>query len=280
MGRARAFAAVLTLALTVGLAQGALAGPDPHGGGHGKGHGGGKPTPSPTASPTPTASPSPIPQAPESAAPSDAPESPSATADPAPDASSPEAPPPGQTGTVKIDGRPFDQHPDNEPHVGCVFEVDLFNYPEGGIEARYSVRLWPPTGRDQLLSGGVTLEDDPAGGGQDLDGEVRLDLAEPLRDSDAEPHPQQGWHVKISVRAPHSRGADDKHKVFWVRCAAPSPTVLPTTVTSPPAPPTVTPPGPLAFTGARIPGLAGLALLALLLGSASLRLSAHLRSTA
>ncbi len=177
---------------------------------------------------------------------------------------------------MKIDGRPLDQHPDNEPHVGCVFELDLSNYPDGGIEARYSVRLWPPTGRERLLSGGFTLEDDPAGGGQDLDGELRLDLAEPLRGSGAAPHPQQGWHVEVSVRAPHSLGPDDKHKAFWVSCAVP-PTVLPTTVTPPPAPTTVTPPGPLAVTGARIRGLAGLALLALVLGSAALRLSAGLR---
>jgi hypothetical protein len=33
--------------------------------------------------------------------------------------------PPGNNGTVKIDRAPFDSHPDNEPHVGCKFEVDF-----------------------------------------------------------------------------------------------------------------------------------------------------------
>jgi hypothetical protein len=33
--------------------------------------------------------------------------------------------PPGNNGTVKIDGQPFDNHPDNQPHVGCDFEVDF-----------------------------------------------------------------------------------------------------------------------------------------------------------
>jgi hypothetical protein len=278
VGRGRALASALALVLVVVLAPGALAGPDPHGGGHGKGHGGGKPSPSPTPTPTPSPSPDPLPSASPSKGPTASPApSPSPVADD-PEATPAEDPPPwGETGVVKVDGRPFDTHPDNEPHVGCTFELDFSNYPEGGIGARYSLRLWPPTGRQRLLAGTVTLEDDPAGGGQDLDGELRLDLREALWASGAEPHPQQGWHVKVSVRVPRSVGPDDKHKVFWVSCAAPAPTVLPTTVTPTAAPTTVTPPGPLAFTGGEVAGLAALALLALVLGSAALRLSAALR---
>lgn len=30
--------------------------------------------------------------------------------------------PPGNNGTIKIDDVPFDDHPDNEPHVGCTFQ--------------------------------------------------------------------------------------------------------------------------------------------------------------
>ncbi len=33
--------------------------------------------------------------------------------------------PPGNNGTVKIDDVPFDDHPNNEPHVGCTFQVDF-----------------------------------------------------------------------------------------------------------------------------------------------------------
>ncbi len=29
-------------------------------------------------------------------------------------------------------------------------------------------------------------------------------------------HPQQGYHVKLTIHAPGSQGADTKHKVFWV----------------------------------------------------------------
>jgi hypothetical protein len=33
--------------------------------------------------------------------------------------------PPGNNGTVKIDDVPFDDLPNNEPHVGCTFQVDF-----------------------------------------------------------------------------------------------------------------------------------------------------------
>jgi hypothetical protein len=43
-----------------------------------------------------------------------------------------------------------------------------------------------------------------------------------------EPHPQQGWHVRLTINADGSQGADVKHKVFWVSgCETP-----PTTATS------------------------------------------------
>ena len=41
------------------------------------------------------------------------------------------ADPPGNNGTVKVDGVVFDDHPDNEPHVGCVFQIDWYGFDEG-----------------------------------------------------------------------------------------------------------------------------------------------------
>ena len=39
-----------------------------------------------------------------------------------------------------------------------------------------------------------------------------------------EPHPQQGWHVKLTVNNDGSQGSDVKHKVFWVTgCEIPPP---------------------------------------------------------
>src|SRR5919201_6690597 len=34
--------------------------------------------------------------------------------------------PPGNNGTIKIDRQPFDDLPNNEPHVGCVFPIDFY----------------------------------------------------------------------------------------------------------------------------------------------------------
>ena len=34
--------------------------------------------------------------------------------------------PPGNNGTVKVDGEPWDSTPNNEPHPGCTFEIDFY----------------------------------------------------------------------------------------------------------------------------------------------------------
>jgi len=127
------------------------------------------------------------------------------------------ADPPGNNGTVKIDGVAFDIHPDNEPHVGCVFQVDFYGFDEGVGDATATFRLHPPTGRGVLLVDTADNDQDPAGGGTDLDFELDVDLSAPIIASGVAPHPIQGWHVKLTVNAPGSIGADVKHKVFWVR---------------------------------------------------------------
>lgn len=125
---------------------------------------------------------------------------------------------PGNNGTVKIDGVAFDQHPNNEPHVGCVFEVDFYGYDEGDLEATASFKLHPPTGTSHLVTRTADIGEDPAGGGTDLDAEIEVDLQPYLIASGAVPHPIQGFHVKLTVNAEGSIGADVKHKVFWVEC--------------------------------------------------------------
>jgi hypothetical protein len=37
-------------------------------------------------------------------------------------------------------------------------------------------------------------------------------------------HPNQGFHVKLTINAEGSQGADVKHKVFWVTACIPGPT--------------------------------------------------------
>jgi hypothetical protein len=127
--------------------------------------------------------------------------------------------PPGNNGTIKIDDTSFDDAPNNEPHVGCEFQVDFYGYDEGDLTADVTFEAHSPTlrdGADQvLLTDNVFIgEDDNKGGGS----EAGLDASETytLDFTGVEPHPQQGFHVKLTINAEGSQGADLKHKVFWV----------------------------------------------------------------
>jgi hypothetical protein len=135
--------------------------------------------------------------------------------------------PPGNNGTVKIDGVAFDDHQNNEPHPGCVFQIDFSGYEQGDLTATYSIALKPPTGNATLTNGTVEIGEDAAGGAGDLDGSVTLDLSDELEASGEDPHPIQGYHVKLTVHAEGSRGADVKHKVFWINCIEVEPTESP-----------------------------------------------------
>lgn len=226
---------------------------------------------------------------------------------------SPEAThPPGNNGTVKVDDIPFDDHPNNEPHVGCVFEIDFYNYDEGDLSATYGFELWAPTGSGSLADGELFIGEDPNGGGTDLDASTGpIDLSTALATSGGEPHPIQGYHVRLTVHAEGSIGADVKHKMFWVTgCesgtqttttpppGATSSSTSTSTTTPPPggsttsAPPVVgggggsttsptvlgesgtntSSPSPLAFTGREdLPWLVAAGLVFLLLGTFALR---------
>jgi LPXTG-motif cell wall-anchored protein len=145
------------------------------------------------------------------------------------------ADPPGNNGTVKIDGLDFDDHPDNEPHVGCVFQVDWYGFDEGDLFSDVTFEVHPPTGSSEvILEDEVFIgEDDNSGGGSEagLDASETYDLTDVLQGF--EPHPQQGWHVKLTVNNDGSQGADVKHKVFWVTgCETPPTTSTSTTSTS------------------------------------------------
>lgn len=132
------------------------------------------------------------------------------------------ADPPGNNGTVKIDRLEFDTHPNNQPHVGCIFQVDFYGYDEGDLDAAYTFTLVPPTAGGST-GGSVFIGQDAAGGGTDLDAEVTVDLSSLINSSGVDPHPIQGYHVKLTVNAEGSQGADVKHKVFWVEgCGEPN----------------------------------------------------------
>jgi LPXTG-motif cell wall-anchored protein len=127
--------------------------------------------------------------------------------------------PAGNNGTIKIDGVDFDIHPDNEPHPGCVFQVDFYGF-DALTDVTIAFEAQPPTGGfEEIYSeDGVLDNDDNSGGGSEagLDGEFTIDLSDELASS--EPHPNQGYHVKLTVTADDhdETGAQSKHKVFWV----------------------------------------------------------------
>jgi hypothetical protein len=126
--------------------------------------------------------------------------------------------PPGNNGTVKIDAQPFDNHPDNQPHVGCNFEVDFYGFDSDAI-ANVIFELHPPTAADQTLTVTEGESQVPLGGTDNQGGgsEAGLDASEEYTLSfTGAPHAQQGYHVKLTIHAPGMQGADVKHKVFWV----------------------------------------------------------------
>ena len=132
-----------------------------------------------------------------------------------------EGDPAGNNGTVKIDGAPFDDAPDNEPHPGCRFQVDFYGFDEGAIvDATVTFAVHSPTGDDILdVDNDVVFIGGDAndGGGSEagLDASQSYDLSQALTDGGYEPG-RMGYHIKLTVHAEGSIGADTKHKVFWV----------------------------------------------------------------
>ncbi len=132
------------------------------------------------------------------------------------------ADPPGNNGTVKIDGIELDKHPNNEPHPGCLFEVDFYGF-GANLDAKSTFYAWPPTGKMQWIREVDTVldDDDSTGGGSEAgyDGGTGLiDLSPQL--VGIVPHPNQGFHVKLRVDVPEGSdsAAYSKYKVFWVTC--------------------------------------------------------------
>jgi hypothetical protein len=147
------------------------------------------------------------------------------------------ADPKGNNGTVKIDGVALQDGQANEPHVACQFAVEFYGYDKGDLKASVTFELQSPTkrasGSQVLLTDTLPIGGDPAGGGTDLDASklYTLDF------TGVTPHATQGYHVKVTIHADGSRGADTKHKVFWVQ---PCVTTTTTTTTAPPTTTTTT----------------------------------------
>ena len=130
--------------------------------------------------------------------------------------------PPGNNGTIKVVASdPSDPDPGNEPHLDtCLLWLEFYGFDQGQT-ADITFMAHPPTGDGELLAHkAVPISEDPAGGGQDADAVLGYNLASAL--AQYEPHPQQGYHVKVTSDSKEAPGGP-KQKVFWLKCA-PAPT--------------------------------------------------------
>lgn len=134
--------------------------------------------------------------------------------------------PSGNNGTVKVrEHGDFDKMPQNDPHVGCTFDLEWYGFDKGDdIISTVTFEMQAPTASVGLtVDGDQTVfvgGDSASGAGTDsgLDGEETYTLA-----FDGPAHPVQGYHVKLTIHTPGSRGNDVKHKVFWVTGCEPPP---------------------------------------------------------
>jgi hypothetical protein len=150
-----------------------------------------------------------------------APAEPTASEQATPTATHPGAP--GNNGTVKIaDETDLDEErPENDPHVPCTFAVEWFGYDSGWgpLTAQVDLQLQAPT--DEAAGVAMAVEGDrtptfTGNGGRPGAGDGRDHLEWYTLSFTGEPHPQQGYHVKVTVDTPHSKGSTTKSKVFWV----------------------------------------------------------------
>ncbi|SBT37006.1 LPXTG cell wall anchor domain-containing protein [Micromonospora auratinigra] len=149
--------------------------------------------------------------------------------------------PPGDNGTVKIDGAPFEDRVDNQPHVGCQFEIEFFNFDQGDT-ADITLAAQPPSGKFQVVKffDNYVISDDPASGAQnDHDAVLKLS-ANDLALAGVMAHDKQGYHVKLTVDLTDGKGKA-KHKVFWLQPCASTSSPTPNPSGSPSGSPSPTP---------------------------------------
>lgn len=143
---------------------------------------------------------------------------------------------PGNNGTVKIAGKDIDRIPNNAPHQGCTFDIEWYGFDETA-KSEVTFALQKPTagdGYDLEVDGESPVDvggDGGSGAGTDDGFDARETYTLTLT---GDPHPKQGYHVKLTINTTYSQGADTKHKVFWVQgCEANEPNEEPTPIPTP-----------------------------------------------
>jgi hypothetical protein len=128
--------------------------------------------------------------------------------------------PPGNNGRIKT-GSDAEAEPNDEPHIdGCRLWLEFFGFDTEEQAVVTFVTLSPTGNDDPLLTWQGTVSDDPDAGDQHDDNVIGFNLSEALQPF--KPHPQQGYHVKVSWDSVNAPGGE-KHKVFWLDCTTAPP---------------------------------------------------------
>jgi hypothetical protein len=100
---------------------------------------------------------------------------------------------------VDIDGN-------EEPHGGCVNEIEAVKFPAGKT-LQYVFWLWSPTKGEEIpvMEGDLVVDEDGYG-------KVQLDFSN-TDFQNVTPHEKQGYHLRLEV--------DGKSKTVWVNCVPP-----------------------------------------------------------
>ncbi|MFN2611605.1 MAG: hypothetical protein ABR507_12175 [Actinomycetota bacterium] len=126
--------------------------------------------------------------------------------------------PAGNNGFFKVDGNDFDGGPNNDPHVGCNWDLIFYNY-DLNQHANITYTAINPTGgavKTALTQNDVLISRDAArGGSHDLDETLHYSLS--LMNLAGVTPAKQGYHFKVAADAIGAPGGA-KSKVFWVQC--------------------------------------------------------------
>ncbi len=130
--------------------------------------------------------------------------------------------PPGNNGTVKANADTA-VSTSNDPHVGCVFQIDMFGLDTDTTSATVRFDAIAPSGSGLIRVDTVAVQGAGTGGSMDgYAGSASYSLVGLMGPYTQQP--DQGYHVRLTVTTDGSQGANKKFKVFWVTgCDAPPP---------------------------------------------------------
>ncbi len=142
-----------------------------------------------------------------------------------------QANPPGNNGTIKIEGHNFDSGHDNDPHVSCDFSVEYFGYDTSTRTVDSTFWAWPPSASKPFvvtpLIGRTHFTFQGSGAGNALDHRELYRL--PTNGMKAV---NGQYHYKTQVHVSGSIGADTKYKTFWTGSCPVSTTTSSSTTTT------------------------------------------------